>query len=203
MAKSRDNVIARGADVPLALAVAAGPRDAMIDPKEGDIVPGIDDKGLHVGMVRQPAEPVLRGATVASADVEFESTTDRPSRFSDMTYAEQVKANSAWEAEQGDAYAGNVVQPILTDDKAIAAAKLAKSDSQRQAASATSSGSPTKADLRARLDALGAEQPGSRASADELQAAVDAAEGSNVGSQLAGDANSTAASQAAEDRQDQ
>lgn len=72
-----DEVVARGADVPLALAASTGPRDALVDPRDGDYVPDNDSKGYHVGQERQPAEPVL----TAGGDVRFESTADQPSKF--------------------------------------------------------------------------------------------------------------------------
>ena len=66
-------VVARGADVPLALAENAGPRDALVDfNPDVDYVPDMEAKGYHVGTVRQPAEPVL----TAGGDVHFESTDD-------------------------------------------------------------------------------------------------------------------------------
>lgn len=114
MATKKSGEIARGADVPLALA-NAGPRDALLDPRPGDYVPDLDTKGLHVGEVRQPAEPVLmRGGAV-----EFESKSDQPSKFAASTYAAQLAANEAWEAKQGDLYAGRLHEPIATDQDAI------------------------------------------------------------------------------------
>lgn len=103
-------VIARGADVPLALAQGSIARDALVDPREGDFVPDLDDKGLHVGEVRQPAEPVLR----AGGDVRFESTSDEPSKFKPTTYAEQVAANAAWEADRPE-YAGREHVAVTAD----------------------------------------------------------------------------------------
>lgn len=87
-----DEVVARGADVPLALAAAGGQtRDALLDPREGDIIPDIESKGYHAGMVRQPAEPVL----TAGGDVHFESVGDLPSKFEDpsdgKTFIEKMK----------------------------------------------------------------------------------------------------------------
>jgi len=119
------DVVARGADVPLALA-ASGPRDALVDPRDGDIIPDVKDKGLHVGEVRQPAEPVLH----AGGNVDFETKTNMPSRFAPTTYAEQVKANSAWEAEQGDLYAGREAVAISVDDKDVAERKAALTKAQ-------------------------------------------------------------------------
>ena len=78
MAKNASSTeVARGADVPLALSTA-GPRDALTDPREGDIIPDLETKGLHVGHVAQPAEPVLH----KGGRVEFESLPEAPeSRF--------------------------------------------------------------------------------------------------------------------------
>lgn len=77
MGKSSSTEVARGADVPLALSTA-GPRDALLDPREGDIIPDLETKGLHVGTVAQPAEPVLH----KGGRVEFESLPEAPeSRF--------------------------------------------------------------------------------------------------------------------------
>lgn len=103
-----DEVVARGADVPLELARSATPRDALVDPREGDYVPDAAEKGYHVGIVRQPAEPVL----TAGGDVHFESIADEPSKFEGddgKTLIEKLKAahnetDSALDSET----AGNV-----------------------------------------------------------------------------------------------
>lgn len=44
-------------DAPLSLPVV-GPRDALVTPEPQDYVPDIDEKGYHVGLVRQPADLV-------------------------------------------------------------------------------------------------------------------------------------------------
>lgn len=77
-APTGDEEVARGADVPLALMANAAPRDALLDPREGDYVPDNEEKGYHVGVERQPAEPVL----TAAGDVHFESLPEAgPSKF--------------------------------------------------------------------------------------------------------------------------
>lgn len=78
-AASADDVVARGADVPLALAAATGARDALLDPREGDYIPDNEEKGYHVGTERQPAEAVL----TRGGDVRFESIASEPSKFVD------------------------------------------------------------------------------------------------------------------------
>ena len=112
MARSKaqaDDEVARGADVPLALAQnpnSLPPRDALVDLRDTDYVPDIDDKGYHVGTVRQPAEPVL---TRAGA-VRFESNSGRESKFE--TAKEQKERSNAREAENPDLYGGVPHQPI-------------------------------------------------------------------------------------------
>jgi hypothetical protein len=76
-APAADEEVARGADVPLALATTGATRDALVDPRDTDYVPDADSKGYHAGLVRQPAEPVLMGDGV----VHFESIADQPSKF--------------------------------------------------------------------------------------------------------------------------
>jgi hypothetical protein len=57
---------------------ALGPRDALVDPRPGDIIPELDTKGYHVGIVPQPAAPVsVDGVTVAG----FQSDGSHESRF--------------------------------------------------------------------------------------------------------------------------
>lgn len=112
-AKSGDEV-ARGADVPLALA-GAGPRDALLDPQPHDIIPDAVEKGYHVGEVRQPAEPVLK----RSGTVDFESLPGAGESKFTSSYAEDVRKLDA--ATSSDpAYAGTVHVPIETDPERVA-----------------------------------------------------------------------------------
>lgn len=109
--------VARGADVSLKLATA-GPRDALIDPRDGDIVPDSEEKGYHVGEVRQPAEPVLyRGG-----EVTFESLPEAgPSKFDGNSLADLKAAHNEREASD-DAYAGvEHVADLLPGEEAPAA----------------------------------------------------------------------------------
>lgn len=134
MAAGSKNVIARGAsEVAGALASQAATRDALLDPQPDDFIPDVDDKGLHVGTVRQPAEPVLRAGGV----VEYESTGSGESKF--QTFADQVRANSAWEQEQGDLYEGRAaVVGIDTDPATVAERKAALTKEQSRASSRSS-----------------------------------------------------------------
>lgn len=97
MAKNKaSDEVARGADVPLALA-STGPRDALLDPREGDIIPGLEEKGYHVGEVAQPAEPVLH----RGGDVTFESLPEAPeSKFDRNSFADLKKIHNAQEADR-------------------------------------------------------------------------------------------------------
>lgn len=110
-AQKDGDVVARGADVPLALS-SAGPRDALLDPRETDIIPDLETKGLHVGEVAQPAEPVLH----RGGDVTFESLPEAPeSRFSGaLSFAEQKRLNSELQANDpayaGRAFVGDAVE---------------------------------------------------------------------------------------------
>lgn len=198
--KTSDEV-ARGADVPLALA-QTGARDALLDPREGDILPDLATKGMHVGEIAQPAEPVLH----RGGDVTFESLPEAPeSRFVAGTYAEQVARNDA-EQRDDERFAGVEHRAILTDPDAVAKAKAALDKAPRPVAADTASndGEPTKADLRAEIDSLGGEQPGSRATVADLTEARDAARSGGSGSaasDLASDADAVADAQAAEDQQ--
>jgi hypothetical protein len=120
---SRDDVIARGADVPLELARTATARDALLDPQEGDIIPDNEEKGYHVGEVRQPAEPVL----TRGGDVRFES--DQPSKFTG-SYAEQKAELDRREQESPELYGGNVHQPLLTKPEDVEKAKARQLEAQ-------------------------------------------------------------------------
>jgi len=106
MARTKDteDYVARGADVPLALS-SPGPRDALLDPKESDIIPDLENKGLHVGEVAQPAQPVLH----RNGDVTFESLPEAPeSRFEKVvSFAEQKRLNSEMQAND-PAYEGRL-----------------------------------------------------------------------------------------------
>lgn len=114
-----DEVVARGADVPLALAALPGSqtRDALLDPREGDIIPEIESKGYHAGMVRQPAEAVL----TAAGDVKFES--DLPSKFEDAegeSFIDKMKAAHNESDNSGEPIlASNLPEP--TREEAIGA----------------------------------------------------------------------------------
>lgn len=85
-------------DTPLAVAGTVGPRDALLEPRETDIVPDLEEKGYHVGMVRQPADVVgVRGVPQG-----FRSATDMPSRF--PSFREVKAAHNEREASQGDSF---------------------------------------------------------------------------------------------------
>ncbi len=99
----QDEVVARGAaDVALKLAEGSVTRDALLDPREGDYIPDNEEKGYHVGEVRQPAEPVL----TAGGAVRFES--DLPSKFEGNSAKEQKARSNAREAANPELYGGNV-----------------------------------------------------------------------------------------------
>lgn len=188
-----DDVVARGADVPLALSTP-GPRDALLDPREGDIIPDLETKGLHVGEVAQPAEPVLH----RGGDVTFESLPEAPeSRFKPQSFADQKKANSEMQAND-PAYAGRLFVGDGGTEETVA----------YETRTADSGEGQTKADLRARLTELGvadADQPGSRASHADLSAAVAAAEsggGESATEKLDRESAAVAKAQAADDRSD-
>lgn len=102
-------VVARGAeDVALKLQSSATTRDALLDPREGDIIPDIESKGYHVGDVRQPADPVL----LANGVQTFESQGG-VSKF--QTAADQKAIANAREAENPHLYGGDVHVPISVD----------------------------------------------------------------------------------------
>ncbi len=130
----KDGVVARGADVPLVLAQQTGARDALVDPQDHDFIPGLEDKGYHVGEVRQPAEPVLfTGGAVA-----FETIGDAESKFKGqsvpLSYAEQVAANDKFQRDAGDLYVGRVSVTPLSDPEEIREAKRALDSKSRPAA---------------------------------------------------------------------
>ena len=109
--------VARGADVSLVLAQQSQTRDALVDPRPGDIIPDNDEKGYHVGTVRQPAEPVL----TADGAVHFESVDGGASKF-DTTYADDFKKLD--DAQQGDPlYAGTLHVPIASTPEETKAAE--------------------------------------------------------------------------------
>jgi hypothetical protein len=115
--ESPDDVIARGADVPLELARSAAPRDALVDPLPTDYVPDNEEKGYHVGVERQPAEPVL----TRSGDVSFESIAEQPSKFAteggvDLIDALKAAHNEA-DASRDDTEIAS--QVVTTRDEAL------------------------------------------------------------------------------------
>jgi hypothetical protein len=56
-----------------------GPRDALVTPLPGDIIPELDTKGYHTGRVAQPAQPVsVDGVSVAGF------VSSEPTRFPDF-----------------------------------------------------------------------------------------------------------------------
>jgi hypothetical protein len=103
-----DEVVARGAE-DVAIKLASGPRDALIDPQPGDYVPDNVEKGYHVGTVRQPADPVLG----ASGRVGFESIADEPSKF-ESAKAQKARSN-AREAANPDLYGGQEHVPMTVN----------------------------------------------------------------------------------------
>lgn len=104
--KATDEIARGSEDVALKLSTG-GPRDALLDPREGDIIPDLEEKGYHVGEVAQPAEPVLH----RGGDVTFESLPEAPeSKFASSSFAEQKAANQALQASDS-AYDGVVHVP--------------------------------------------------------------------------------------------
>lgn len=101
--KATDEVARGNEDVALKLA-QAGPRDALVDPQPGDIIPDNEEKGYHIGEVRQPAEPVLH----RSGDVTFESEGE--SKFAGASIGDLKAAHNKREASD-EAYAGVVHVP--------------------------------------------------------------------------------------------
>jgi hypothetical protein len=100
-------IVARGPE-DVALKMAAGPRDALVDPQPQDVMPD-PEKGNHVGMVRQPAEPVLTAGGV----VGFESIADEPSKF-ESAKAQKARSN-AREAANPDLYGGQEHVPMTVN----------------------------------------------------------------------------------------
>ena len=128
MAKNTpDEIVARGADVPLALATQATTRDALTDPRDGDIIPDVESKGYHVGTVRQPAEPVLK----RNGTVEFESLPEAgESKFASDYAAEQADMDKRLSSDP--AYAGTPYIEVHADpERAEAAYKQRLSDQPR------------------------------------------------------------------------
>jgi hypothetical protein len=109
-----DEVVARGTqDVALKLGEGTLPRDALVDPRPGDYVPDNEEKGYHVGEVRQPAEPVL----TAGGQVRFESLPEAgPSKFEGNSAADQKARSNAREAENPDLYGGTVHRPVTINE---------------------------------------------------------------------------------------
>lgn len=114
--EAADEVVARGQDeVTAELARRASPRDALLDPQPTDIIPDNDEKGYHVGEVRQPAEPVL----TRGGDVRFESIADQPSKFEDNPSSLKALKAAHNEREASDAaYAG--ITHVPDEDPALA-----------------------------------------------------------------------------------
>lgn len=110
--KASDEIARGDADVALKLG-SNGARDALLDPREGDIIPDLETKGYHVGEVAQPAEPVLH----RGGDVTFESLPEAPeSRFpGPLSFAEQKAANQAAQAND-PAYKGVTHVPDADPD---------------------------------------------------------------------------------------
>lgn len=128
--------VARGADVPLALAAMPGTttRDALVDPQEGDIIPDIESKGYHVGQVRQPAEPVL----TSDGDVHFESVTGLDSKFGEpgeSSFIDKMKAaHNATDNARPENLAENLPVPSREEALgAIIAADEADDDARAEA----------------------------------------------------------------------
>ena len=81
-------------DAPPAILTGGGPRDALVDPMPGDIIPDLETKGLHTGIVAQPAQPVsVDGVTVAGF------VSGQPSRF--QPFAELKRSPHRDEANLG------------------------------------------------------------------------------------------------------
>lgn len=141
MAREKSDVIARGADVPLAL-TQTGPRDALLDPRDTDIIPDLHTKGLHVGEVAQPAEPVLH----RGGDVTFESLPEAPeSKFAGtLSFAEQKRLNSEYQADRPDLYGG---RPVVLDEDTDEPTRQARATVREPARTSTrSSGAAEKLD---------------------------------------------------------
>lgn len=139
--------VARGAEVALKLTAQSTARDALVDPEPGDFVPGIEDKGYHVGNVRQPAEPVLTD----DGAVHFESVGESASKF--PSYADQVKAVD--KLVQGRPSTMHV--PVTATADEVAAARQAQGGGDRPKAVAPKPTGTVKA-LDASAAAVGASQ---------------------------------------------
>lgn len=123
----QDEVVARGAE-DVALKLASGQtRDALLDPREGDIIPDNEEKGYHVGTERQPAEPVL----TRSGAVRFESTDAAPGPSKFETAAEQKARSNAREAAQPDLYGGvEHVAPSVSASDVVGAGSRSRLEAQ-------------------------------------------------------------------------
>lgn len=100
-------------DAPLALP-ATGPRDALVTPEAQDYVPDIEEKGYHVGLVRQPADLVGNPATGAEG---FRSQGG-DSKFAYGSLAHLKAAHNA--AEKGGIEGSVPPSPPVTADEAEA-----------------------------------------------------------------------------------
>lgn len=110
-----EQIVARGA-TDVALKLGGGPtRDALVDPQPGDYVPDMEEKGYHVGTVRQPADVAL----TAGGKVVFESTADEGSKFESA--ADQKARSNAREAANPALYGGDLHVPISVDMSEIGA----------------------------------------------------------------------------------
>lgn len=107
-------------DRPLSLTeqiAGPGPRDALVDPNPVDFIPGVDEKGYHTGLVRQPAEPIVDGSGNLRG---FRSET--PSKFGYGSLRHLKDAHKDLDSQP--AYAGI---PTSRED-AFDTEKLAKSE---------------------------------------------------------------------------
>lgn len=95
-----------------------GPPDALIESQRtpSDIVPDMDTKGYHVGMVRQPVEPVS-GGFVSEHPSKFAAA---PTLREAQAYHNAVEQSDEWQAEVAD------VQPVLNEDDLKAAPPWAR-----------------------------------------------------------------------------
>jgi hypothetical protein len=135
--------VARGADVPLALASmsTATTRDALLDPREGDIIPDVESKGYHVGEVRQPAEPVLTsdGAVHFESDLDSKFEDGEGRSFIDVMKAAHNETDNTGEPVMADnpplptreEALGSIVASDEADDDTRAAAKAASGASSK------------------------------------------------------------------------
>jgi hypothetical protein len=100
---------AQEADTPLVLSVP-GPRDALVDPHPDDIVPDMEEKGYHAGLVRQPAAVLVEGGQV----VGFESKGGQ-SKFEAGSLQAMKAAHNERDANRDDDAAPS---PPVTEDEA-------------------------------------------------------------------------------------